>query len=292
MTPVSVAKKSDGRKVLASTPVQSYSGTPMENLTLEVIGPDEAKQLLDGQGPQRSIRPHKIKQFTDDMREGRWLFNGAPIVKDRNDRMRDGQNRMHAIINSGTTQTFVVLNNASEHTIATIDTGTGRTFTDVTRMQGIPYASEISSAVYLWWKYDNDAMNSMERPSHKQLEAKRDEHLNALEAACKMVASKKNARSLAPKSALVFILAYLYEKNPAWAAIFLDALDTGLGLTERDPLYVLQRYLIRNMGRRHRIDTPSLLAVMIKAFNFKFTGREIQTLIWRRDEAYPKFVAV
>lgn len=269
--------------------VIATGASPNEKVVKMTITPDMAKKFLANQGAQRNARKYKIRQYATDMREGKWLFNAAPIVFDTTGRMRDGQNRMFALIEAEVTLDFIVLQNASEATISTIDTGMNRTFADVTRMQGIPNATAIAAAASHWWKYENKAMNRQDRPSHKQLETIRDTHLNALDEALKMARHFRTAKSLAGNSPLIFVLGYLHERNPQLANEFGMALDTGVSLLEGDPMLALRRTLTNNATRRGKMSPVIITALMIKTFNFRYAGRSVQNVMYRKGELFPEF---
>jgi hypothetical protein len=258
-----------------------------DRLVVEKIGPAQAKKFLENQGPQRNLRPYKIRQFAEDMTAGQWMFNGAPLVFDKYGKMRDGQNRMHAIIQSGTEHWFSILRNASEAEIASVDTGTSRSFSDVTRMQGVPYSMEIAAAVGYWWRYENNAMNSAVRPSHKMLENLRDQHLNALDQAVRIIANKKVIKSLLPKSIAAFLFAYLLERNREEAITFFELLDAGLGLTDGHPVHHLRRLLIANQARRLKQNPIVLCAYLIKTFNAFHTDKKVRALVYKTNEEFP-----
>jgi hypothetical protein len=262
----------------------------LQNVAVERISPALAKTFLANMGPQRQPRPAKIAQYADDMRRGKWVFNGSSIVFDRQGKLRDGQNRMLALIKANVTLPFLVIRNASEDVIATIDTGMSRTFADVNHIQGVPNATDVGAAATWWWKYENNLMTRLDRTSHQQLAEVRDRHLNSIDQAIRMVKSAKTARAICYKSLLNFVTSYLIERAPNEAEKFLHLMDTGLGLTEKDPVFVLRRLLTNNLAKRAKIPTHMTMALVIKAFNYQYLHREIINLIYRQDEEFPKFV--
>jgi hypothetical protein len=262
---------------------------PEKKFTIEVT-PEMAKRFLEKQGPQRNIRLDSIDRYANDMKSGQWHFNGAPIVFDIQQRMRDGQNRMHALVKAGVPQVFEVLLNASEETIATIDTGRVRTFSDVTRMQGIPYATQVAGASSHWWKYDNNAMNRNDRPSIKQIENIRDRHLPSIKDACRAMNKFKTATTLLTPSVMVFVFAYIYERSQELAWEFMAEIDKGVELVETDAVYALRRVLINNQARRSKLVPTIKLALAIKAFNARIKGKPVLQLGYRSGEEFPKFI--
>lgn len=254
------------------------------------VTPELARAYLANMGPQRTPRQFKIFTFAQDMKAGNWLYNGAPLVFDVHGRLRDGQNRLAALVAADVPSLeFRHLFNASEQMIATIDTGSARTFGDVNRMQGIPNWNQTASAVNLWWHYLHDTVELHSPVSHAQLAKLRDEHLNALDQANTLLNTRfKTVKRLARASAAVFLLAYLLEKNETLALDFFEKLDTGLGLEQNDAVFTLRRVLINNMGRQHKVRPMFILAFLIKGFNGYLAKRKIQYIGWRKDEKFPQ----
>jgi len=177
--------------------------------------------------------------------------------------MRDGQNRMMALVEANVTLPFIIFRNATEEEIATLDTGMARTFGDVTKMQGIANPTDVAAASAWWWKYENRKCDQKERATHKQLIELRDQHLNSLADAIKLVSGAKNAKVMVPKSCLTFMIAYLMEKNPIAATEFLTVFDTGIDLTVDDPIFALRRILLNNLGRRSKLAPYIVLALIM-----------------------------
>ena len=68
----------------------------------EVWTPSIAKPVLDEKNIlNRKINVANLKEFENDMRNGRWRKNGQTIGFYRNGHLSDGQTRLTAIVNSG-----------------------------------------------------------------------------------------------------------------------------------------------------------------------------------------------
>lgn len=92
----------------------------------------------------RSLRPAYAKQMARDMASGAWTFNGETFKFDRAGNLIDGQHRLAALVESGTTQRALVVVGLSPEAMETIDTGAKRTVSDVITMggewEGVPSA--------------------------------------------------------------------------------------------------------------------------------------------------------
>ena len=70
----------------------------------ELVTPQRARQFLDNNAKNnRNMRLTKVKQYARDMKNGRWDPNTGQTIKVTVEGiMLDGQNRMAAVIESGT----------------------------------------------------------------------------------------------------------------------------------------------------------------------------------------------
>ena len=96
------------------------------NFQTELITPEKAKEYLENQFRNRSLRPTKIRDYVRQMKENKWLVNGEPIIFDKSGRLIDGQHRLNAVIEANTPQTFDVRRNVDAAAAASIDTGASR----------------------------------------------------------------------------------------------------------------------------------------------------------------------
>ena len=58
-------------------------------------------RLLDGNLRNRKLNPGHMKKLSIDIRNGRYVFNGQPVIRDADGYLRDGQHRLIAIKEAG-----------------------------------------------------------------------------------------------------------------------------------------------------------------------------------------------
>ena len=68
-----------------------------------------------------------IKKLATEMKEGRWTLSADALAISDTGQLGNGQHRLNAIVQSGTTQPFVVIGNIPESTFQKFDTGKTRT---------------------------------------------------------------------------------------------------------------------------------------------------------------------
>lgn len=94
------------------------------------ITPDMALKLLELNHGNRKKRTGNINRMIEDMKEGRWYFLGDPLVFDKSGRLRSGQHRLFAIVETGTSQDMAVVTDVPDEAFPSIDTGLKRSSGD------------------------------------------------------------------------------------------------------------------------------------------------------------------
>lgn len=103
----------------------------------KTIGPKEAKEMLERIHPkQRSVVKASVKRYTEAMKAGKWSLSPSGIVFDSQGFMVDGQHRLLAVVESGTTQEFTVGYLPPGADMHCIDRGRSRTLGDILEISG------------------------------------------------------------------------------------------------------------------------------------------------------------
>lgn len=130
---------------------------PSVSAKLETITPDMAKKYLASNPRNRNVRPKRVKAIAQDIRNKNWQTNGEPIVFDENGALKDGQHRLHGIIESGIPVEMLVVRGISSE-VSIFDRGSVRSTTDTLRMEGFPAnvsGTEIVALVKLHYSMAN-----------------------------------------------------------------------------------------------------------------------------------------
>lgn len=100
------------------------------------ICPALAAKLLNANARNRSVKPSVVAKYAKDMRDGRWGFSEAAIIIAADGGLLNGQHRLHAIVESGCAQTFVVVRGAPVGCIIDMDQGAKRSTRDAIALSG------------------------------------------------------------------------------------------------------------------------------------------------------------
>ena len=112
------------------------------------VDPDLAQDLLDLNFAQnRTASKEHIDRFATDMKNGEWILSNDAIVLSDDMQVGNAQHRLQAVIQSGTTQRFIVLFGSDKGDFQKLDTGKKRTMEQRITISGIPISQKECSIV-------------------------------------------------------------------------------------------------------------------------------------------------
>lgn len=82
----------------------------LRNITVEAIGPKEAKQYL-GSGNIDHVDWDLVRQYTMDMKAGNWIYPGGIIEITIHGELKDGHHRLLAVERAGVVLPMIVVRN-------------------------------------------------------------------------------------------------------------------------------------------------------------------------------------
>lgn len=256
---------------------------------VEIISPDTARELLTYNTHNRNIRGRVIAAYAVDMAAGNWRENGESIKLAKDGTVLDGQHRLHAIIESDTSQRMLVVRGLPMETQETVDGGAKRKFADVLKLRKeTRYISiaALARGVHLWQIGHRGRGTGRYVPTTSQLLATLDEFPDIRYSA--EVIDSVHLHIPIHKS-ILGLCHWLFNRIDADdCAFFFDRLKDGAGLMANDPIAVLRRTVIDNMHERSRLSGTVVLAYVIKAWNAYREGREIALLKYRQGGAKPE----
>lgn len=137
-TPNDVAKRPVPLR-RALTRITPDEPAPLPNSTcIMQVTPALAAGWLLRNTKNRSVRTTAVSSMVRDMLADRWKFTGGSIGFDTNGALVDGQHRLLAIVQSDTTQRFVIVPDLDPEAMSVVDTGAKRTAADaVSFMDGM-----------------------------------------------------------------------------------------------------------------------------------------------------------
>ncbi len=218
----------------------SAPDTMMVNIT-----PKMAEQWLNTNTSNRSLRAGVVEQYAADMKAGNWTQCTAPICFYDDGDLADGQHRLYAVVESQTTQRFMVMRGLSREDGLNIDTGLGRTVVDNGRISGLD--TGLSAALVGTARAVASGMPSMGRMSNAQKLAVVSQHREACEWAVSHVPHTKNICNSVVLGAVA--RAWYVERDHERLAEFCKVIGTGFANGDGDTAAVAMRnYMLQNAG--------------------------------------------
>lgn len=268
---------------------------------MEKIGPERAEQILETNTKNRKLSSSRVTHFANQMKDGAWNFDGTPVRIDDKGDLVDGQHRLWAIVESGTTQDFLVVRGVDEASMATMDTGKSRSFADILSLhdRNATQIVALSAAIAILYRWEQGKRGSALAPAsnpssqvpYPKLIAFYDANREKIQRVTnqgRRISSKKGLGG--PTGALaVWVLS---EINLEDALYFFDRIRDGIGLGPNHPILTLRNWL----SKQKSTPGPSApvevqVAYLFKAWNAFRRGDEMKNLSWRRGghspEAFP-----
>lgn len=244
------------------------------------ITPAIATDWLETRGNNRKVLQSTVDRYGLDMRQGRWVFNGAPIQFDEEGKLLNGQHRLWAIVESGCTIEAVVQWGIPRAAQATIDNGQKWQVKDLLYMEDEKNTTLLQAA--LRWVFRDEIGSLMSSPGMSNSTAI--ELLERHPGIRRSVDFISSVRGPMYPSAAAFLHYKVSALDPDKADEFFMRLADGVGLQETSPVYRLRERLHYFLGRG-RMHQSEALAIAIIAWNAFRAGKEMRLLIWRKAGA-------
>jgi hypothetical protein len=261
----------------------------------ETITPVKAAEYLGKNANNRNLQANRVAGLAAAIRRGDWVLNGEAIKFNGKGNLLDGQHRLAAIISANLPVETLVVRDAPNEALDTIDTGKTRNVGDVLKLRGESNGAHLASALRLLgqWKIGKPTNSNAliaDGWSPQYAERLLREHPSVRDDVSVAGAmANRHAEAAFPSTITAFTM-HLF------GAISADARDDFfLGWVEDSsgPLAVLRKTLVKDkMTAPHassgrRIGRYAKLAFVIKAWNYWHDGVSPSRYIWRGNEAMP-----
>lgn len=254
-------------------------------ITIESISPKVAEAWLSSNKSNRQMRSGVAERYAKDMTSGGWTECPEPISFYADGDVADGQHRLWAIIESGTTQTFPVLRGLSRAAGLNINTGLNRSIVDNARISGTDDGLNntlISAANAI--HHGSCVRDKQSASTAVKVVA---EHREAAEFACRHV---KRVRLLCGSVVLGAVgRAWYHEPDKDKLVRFCDVLGTGFYDGNGETAAISMRnYLLTkgSLASSSALWRDTFLKTQMAIHNF-VRGRKIGVIKGVAEDAYP-----
>lgn len=256
------------------------------------VTPAAAEVMLASNQTNRTLRPAVVERYARDMSAGRWMPNGEPIKFSMTKRLLDGQHRLQAVIASGVTVEFLVVEGLADDVFPTLDTGRSRTRADVLSTAWAPRPADLAATLLKIHSIKTGGNLTVSRQggvTNADVLALWDKYGDLTES----IRVGDRGRHLLPHSIGAALHYLMSEVSPEDADNFFGGIIGGQELGSNSPIYQLRDRLIRNAAAAGTKLTPkTIAALVIKAWNLYRVGASHGRGLYYRDggenpEAFP-----
>lgn len=253
------------------------------------ITPKLAQEYLETDKQNRPIREGHLNGIIQDMENGRWVFDGAPIRFDADGNLLDGQHRLLAIVRTGKAQKMVVMTGLARNSRRTMDKNARRSVADNLRMDAqVPNSFKVSAIarIVLRWRAGNIRNASMQPTDNEVYDFVLDNN-PALQAAAFF--SSPVARDLGGSPQAIGAVYYeTIPLDPEKGEAYWEKVQSGVGLAPGEAALILRSALMR-LDKTAKIGSkPTLtLELCIRAWNLMRQNKTQETLLVKPLDTIP-----
>lgn len=251
-----------------------------------VLSLDMIDQLLANRAPNRPVREQHVNTLTRDILHDNWALSGEAIILNGNGQVIDGQHRLLAARRAGKPIRSFVVQTTDERAFDVIDTGPRRSVNDVLALRGVRNVAAVVGGARLRWKYENNALQTPRYASQLEVEdiIARTPSLND---AASRVGSSKSVKVLLSPSAATWLFSEFLDRDEGLATSLFEALESGVGLSDGDPVLMLRERLVRNRSGVTKLPEIVRNAYAVKTWNALYTGKGFGVLRWTTKDDFP-----
>lgn len=243
------------------------------------VTPQLAKQWLLTNTDNRKPSPAWVSKLARDMRNGQFPNVGETIKFDEDGHLIDGQHRLMAIVESGKTIEFFVIEGIPREDRFKMDKNRRRSASDeLTMGYGIPSAKSAQAVcrLVLLWEVE-EIRGEVYKPTDAEIVDYVVTNRDAMGQAVRYGMSLRNEIGGLP--AAFGCLHYLtFRIDAATAMEFWEGVMRGEGLHSGDPELALRNLIIRHAQKGGEKPVKPFLAAGAKAWNAKREGKKMKAL--------------
>lgn len=264
------------------------------------VTPEMAEKWLEKNSKNRKLSDRVVSRYAQMMSNDQWHYDASPLRFDTDDNVLDGQHRLWALVESGTTQKFLVVRGLDPRSFVTIDTGKTRSFGDIISIErpGLRNVHHLAAVTAMLWRWDQGYRGKQLRATGNVPAAPAETLLNLFESREEeIVELYHSAQAVARKvpglgATIISLLMSIFNKIDADdAEFFFERLMDGAGLDAGNPILALRNNLLKfasTRDRRTNLPTEVGVALGIKAWNAYRRGDDIHILNYRVGGARPE----
>lgn len=260
------------------------------------ITPQEASLWLDTKNSKnRPISENAVAKYAQEMRENRWRLNGQGICFNQSQQLCNGQHRLLACVRANKPFETLVTWGIEDDAFDTIDDCNTRSLADVLHIKGEASSGLLAAGVRFLWEYGTGQIEHKDlrrgRIATKPLlEATLDKHRKITSSVRFYGMIKARPGGLMIPAGMAIGLHYLFSLiDEKKADEFFSRLQSGLELTDDNPVYILRARLIAGQKEAStKLTRSAMYYYTVTSWNAYVSGTYMKRLVFNADTPQPE----
>ncbi|GAA1543618.1 hypothetical protein [Nocardioides humi] len=246
---------------------QSADHADRPDVEIVEVTPQIAETWLSRNPNNRNLRRPVVDSYARDIEAGRWRLNGETVKFGPGGVLLDGQHRLSAVVQAGTSVPMVVVRNLGGDVMATVDTGAKRSYADALKLAGEENTTTLAAVVRraVMWERGMRTNTGAIKPTALEMDDFLDRHPEIRASAD--LASRLASRETLPASVFGLCHHLFVRLDPEQADLFLMRVADGDEVPKEHPIAQLRRRITLLRVRGGRINETEGLALAIQTWN-------------------------
>ena len=260
------------------------------------VTPEQAREWLDTKNSRnRPVSENAVLKYAQEIKEGRWVDNGKGLVFGTSGQLLDGQHRLIACVRVGKSFNTTITWGVPDEYFDTIDDCNTRSLADVLHIKGEASSTLLAAGVRFLWEYATGQVEHKDlrhgRVATKPLlEATLDKHRKITSSVKFYAMLKARPGGLMIPASMAIGLHYIFSLvDEKKADEFFSRMQSGLELTDDNPVYILRARLIA--GQREastKLTRSAMFYYTVTAWNAYVSGTYMKRLVFNPDTPVPE----
>lgn len=250
-----------------------------------LVTPEMAKEWLRANDKNRNLRANVVIDFTRDMLNGAWEYNGETISFSWDGFLLDGQHRLTALVEAGKTDPDVfievlVVFGLDPATQMTMDRGVKRSPADFLRLEGYENSPLLAAIAKKWWSWErgDDKFKGNAKPTNAEYKQLLDTH-GEIKRSAEIALRVYKKFKFVPKSVVGTAYCLFLQKNPNRVPEFFSRLEDGANLSAGHPILVVRDRFAAEYGNGRQTATWLQLGYLVRAWNAYVEDRTLDSIV-------------
>jgi len=260
------------------------------------ITPQEAAPWLNTKNSKnRPISENAVAKYTQEMKDGRWRVNGQAIIFNKSGQLANGQHRLLACVRANTSFETVVVWGMEDDAFGTIDDCNTRSLADILHIEGESNSNLLSAGLRFLWMYVRGEIETQDLRRGKiatkpLLKITLDKNPKIRQSVKFYSLIKARPGGLLISAGMAIGLHYLFSLvDEKKADEFFTRLQSGLELTEDNPVYILRNRLISAKREAStKLTRSAEYYYTVITWNAYVSGTYVKRLLFNADSPAPE----